>query len=73
MTRTNIFAFTDAGCNYPQYVSVNLEETGDVSLTVRQAVWADGTEGPTATAVLKPEQLSELTRTLFSFVCTNRA
>ena len=73
MTRTNIFAHTDPGCNYPQFLSVNLEETGDISITVRSAAWGDGTCGATAAVVLKPEQLYELARTLYSFACTNRA
>jgi hypothetical protein len=61
--RKNIFAHTDPG-NYPQYVSINREENGDISLTVRSAAWGDGTCGDTAAAVLSPDVLLKLARAL---------
>jgi hypothetical protein len=62
--KKNIFAHTDPGCNYPQYVSVNREESGEVSLTVRSAAWGDGTCGDTATVVLPPDVLLRLAQDL---------
>jgi hypothetical protein len=62
--RENIFAHTDPGTNYPQYVSINKEEDGKISLTVRSAVWGDGTCGATATAVLSLETVRKLAQSL---------
>lgn len=35
MEKENIYAYTAPGCNYPEFVSVNREENGDVKLIVR--------------------------------------
>jgi len=52
MSRENIAAYTAPGTTYPEYVSVNKEEDGRVSVTVRgPAVETDGglVEGKQAT------------------------
>ena len=62
--RENIFAYTEPGCDYPQFISVNREESGEISITVRSAKWGDGTCGDTAAVVLSPELLSKLKQSL---------
>ena len=62
--RENVFAYTDLGCNHPQYLSVNREDSGEISITVRAAAWGDGTCGNTATVVLSPEVTHKLAHAL---------
>lgn len=68
--RHNVFAYTAPGVNYPQFISINREENGEVSITVRSAAWGDGTCGDVATAVLSLEEFRNLANQLFSFACT---
>lgn len=72
--RHNIFAYTAPGCNYPAYISVNVDDTDDrVVVTVRSLAKEDGSCGDTSEVKLEPKQLSELARKLFSFACCNNA
>lgn len=38
MTRHNLAAYTPAGASYPAYISINAEDDGRVSITVRSDV-----------------------------------
>lgn len=58
-SRQNIYARTEPDCNYPQFVSVNVENDR-VEMIVRSPVWGDGSCGDTAAAVLTREQAREL-------------
>ena len=71
--RHNIFAHTDSGILYPQFLSINLEEDNRISITARSAAWGDGTCGDTATVILTYAELHKLAQTLFSFACTGKA
>jgi hypothetical protein len=52
----NLEAFTEAGCEYPAYISINETEDGDVEFVVRSRPEVDShgdvNEGPTASIVL---------------------
>ena len=56
MTRRNIFAHTAPGTNYPEFVSINLEEDGTISVTVRNPAKPDGSCGEIAMVKLSVEE-----------------
>lgn len=68
----NIFAYTAPGCNYPEFVSVNIRD-GKVVLTARAAAKADGACGDTVDVDLPPQVVREMARKLFGFACTTNA
>jgi len=73
---SNIFAYTAPGGNYPEYVSINVDNDKDgnqVTLTVRSQAKSDGSCGDTVSIALTPEQLYKLAYTLFSYACTGNA
>lgn len=62
MNRKNIFAFTEPGNEFPGYISINREENGDVSVTVRMR----GNGGrDTATFSLPPEKFAEMAGAIY--------
>jgi len=62
MDHTNIFAHTDPGGSYPEYLSVN-EREGRVEVTVRAPRVGDR-EGPTATMTLPRAKVPDLVQAL---------
>jgi hypothetical protein len=58
--RRNLFAYTATGINYPEYVSVNREDNGTVSITVRNKAKEDGSCGDTASVELEASEVSDL-------------
>lgn len=54
-----IYAFTDAGPSYPQYVNI-CQEDGKVRLIVRSPAKADGTCGDSAFIVMDQKEFREL-------------
>lgn len=71
----NVYAYTAPTpvSGYPEYLSVNVEEDHNVSITVRSSGSGANQCGDTARIVLSPAQLRDLARTLFSFACTGNA
>lgn len=62
--RKNVFAWTDPTTgSYPPFVSVNLDNAGELEITVRSPP-RDGRDGATAGAVLPADQGRELMRAL---------
>jgi hypothetical protein len=59
MSRDNIFAYTSHADNYPEYLSVNVDD-GALEITVRSAANPDGTCGPTAIIKLTAAQELQL-------------
>lgn len=45
---TNLAAYTAPGCNYPEFISINKEENGNISVTVRSPRKDDQTCGDIA-------------------------
>lgn len=62
---TNIFAYTAPGCNYPEYVSLNVADDGSSILIVRSKAKEDGSCGDTAQIALDADKLAEFARTLY--------
>lgn len=60
--RTNVYAFTASGTEvYPEFVSVNAEENGLISITIRPRMQEDATRCPeTAVVYLNKKQVSDL-------------
>jgi hypothetical protein len=56
MSRENLFAYTTPGSFYPSFLSINREENGNVSVTVRSEAKEDGRCGDTAVIELSPQQ-----------------
>jgi hypothetical protein len=46
--RTNLAAYTAPGCKYPEFISINKEENGNISVTVRSPRKDDGSCGDIA-------------------------
>lgn len=63
----NVFAYTAPGCNYPEYISLNVDEQGNLTVTVRPEPAGDGVCPQTVSIKLTPEQVKILARQLFSF------
>lgn len=63
--RTNIHAFTESRADYPAYVSINREESGVVTLTVRSRGNGGNSIG---TIVLSPEQIEVMANDLIDYV-----
>ena len=61
----NIAAFTAIGNCYPEYVSINEQPTGNVTIHVRAAP-IDGAEGNLGHIELWPEQWAELKRQILA-------
>jgi len=62
MNRNNIFAFTEPGNEFPGYLSINWEENGVVSVTVRMR----GNGGrDIATLYLSPETFAEMAEAIY--------
>ena len=66
MGRENIFAYTVPGCNYPAYLSLNVDDKGKLEITVRSKASDTGDCGPTACITLTEYQERELARALFN-------
>jgi len=60
----NIYAHTACGCNYPEFISVNKTEHGEVQFVVRSRALEFGFCGPTAEITLSQEMVLELVRKL---------
>ena len=60
MSRANLFAYTSFDPYYPEYISVNREDNGKVSITVRGKVKENGSCGETVSIELDESQVSEL-------------
>lgn len=58
--RRNLFAYTVPGSNYPEYISINKEDDGLVSVTVRSAVKLEGACGETSVIYLPAHVASDL-------------
>jgi hypothetical protein len=59
--KTNMFAYTAPGADYPEYISVNRRQgDGMIEITVRSPKKADGSCGDTASIVLHRGQLGGL-------------
>jgi len=69
----NIHAYTATGGNYPEYLSVNVNEDNTVEITVRSPKKADGSCGDTATIKLTAEEFSKFAYYAYAFSCTSGA
>ncbi len=58
--RSCLGAHTAPGCHYPPYVSINREENGAVSITVRSPVSPTGECGVTACMEMSESRFREL-------------
>lgn len=74
---TNIYAHTEtqeAGYQYyPGYISVNVDEEGNVTFTVRSKEEANAVSGATASLTLTPAQFEEFARIVFAYKCCGNA
>jgi hypothetical protein len=69
---SNVYAYTALG-DYPEYISVNVNEDSTVEITVRSPRKADGSCGDTATAKLSGEEFAKFASRIYAFACTNGA
>lgn len=61
MERTNVYAYTAPGSNYPEYISINRTSDG-MEITVRSHAKQDGACGDTASIILSNEEYANLVR-----------
>lgn len=62
----NIHAFTEAHHDYPAYISINRDEAGKYSITVRSR----GNDGRDMAKIeLSPEQLESLAADVLAYLC----
>ena len=69
---TNIFAYTGLAQSYPEFISVNRESDGQITVTVRSPAWVGLTAdqnpttdcGVTAKMTLPPDQVAALAAAL---------
>jgi hypothetical protein len=64
MSRHNIFAHTSPGCFQPEYISINREEDGQVTITVRNRRKENFDCGETAEITLSIEEARKLKEAL---------
>lgn len=71
--RKNIYTFTQSAPNHPSYVSINREENGNISLTVRSEHQGNFPSicGPTGYIELSVEEFNKLSATCLMFATNN--
>lgn len=72
--RSNIYAYTAPGANYPEYVSINtgFDDESKIEITLRGQA-KDGECGRTVAVSLTFGEFERLARTLYSYACTGKA
>ncbi len=60
----NIFAYTALESNYPEFISINVDETGAFEIVVRSSAKEDGRCGETVSVKLTTQQSLNLAMNL---------
>jgi hypothetical protein len=68
---SNIFAYTAPGCNYPEYISINIQD-GQITVTAR-GVAQNGECGQTVCVPMSAAEVRKMASTLFGYACTGNA